>query len=216
MTYSDDKALWQRIRRPASSPSRLGPHPERPASSPSRLGAHPERPASSPSRLAALAPQDEDAGRRRTLAPQDEDAGVDSGVPPHPEVAAERPSKDEELLQLAAWLDGRQESAEAEAVEARLADDPHALELVLAAEQARGLAAPWPKRAQARAAALVAPARLSLRFVAAAIAAVLLLAIGGFEMGSLGSESTAAGNGETDLAVELGLLPGADIMEVSL
>jgi hypothetical protein len=137
MTYSDDKALWQRIRRPASSPSRLGPHPERPASSPSRL--------------AALAPQDEDAGRRRTLAPRDEgagsrgalaprdeDAGVASGVPPHPEVAAERPSKDEELLQLAAWLDGRQESAEAEAVEARLADDPHALELVLAAEQARG------------------------------------------------------------------------------
>jgi hypothetical protein len=189
MTYSDDKALWQRIRRPASSPSRLGPHPERPASSPSRLAA---------------------------LAPQDEDAGVASGVPPHPEVAAERPSKDEELLQLAAWLDGRQESAEAEAVEARLADDPHALELVLAAEQARGLAAPWPKRAQARAAALIAPARLSLRFVAAAIAAVLLLAVGGFEMGSLGSESTAAGNGETDLAVELGLLPGADIMEVSL
>jgi hypothetical protein len=187
MTYSDDKALWQRIRRPASSPSRLGPHPERPASSPSRL--------------AALAPQD---------------AAGASGVPPHPEVAAERPSKDEELLQLAAWLDGRQENAEAEAVEARLADDPHALELVLAAEQARGLAAPWPKRAQARAAALVAPARLSLRFVAAAIAAVLLLAVGGFEMGSLGSESTAAGNGETDLAVELGLLPGADIMEVSL
>jgi hypothetical protein len=202
MTYSDNKALWQRRRRPASSPSRLGPHPERPASSPSRL--------------AALAPQDEDAGRRRTLAPRDEDAGVASGVPPHPEVAAERPSKDEELLQLAAWLDGRQESAEAEAVEARLADDPHALELVLAAEQARGLAAPWPKRAQARAAALVAPARLSLRFVAAAIAAVLLLAVGGFKMGSLGSESTAAGNGETDLAVELGLLPGADIMEVSL
>ena len=115
MTYSDDKALWQRIRRPASFPSRLGPHPERPASSPSRLAA---------------------------LAPQDEDAGVASGVPPHPEVAAERPSKDEELLQLAAWLDGRQEGAEAEAVEARLADDPHALELVLAAEQARGLAAP--------------------------------------------------------------------------
>jgi hypothetical protein len=202
MTYSDDKALWQRIRRPASSPSRLGPHPERPASSPSRL--------------AALAPQDEDAGRRRTLAPQDKDAAGVSGVPPHPEVAAERPSKDEELLQLAAWLDGRQESAEAEAVEARLADDPHALELVLAAEQARGLVAPWPKPAQARAAALIAPARLSLRVVAAAIAAVLLLAIGGFEMGSLGSESTVAGNGETDLAVELGLLPGADIMEVSL
>jgi hypothetical protein len=192
MTYSDDKALWQRIRRPASSPSRLGPHPERPASSPSRL--------------AALAPQDEDAGRRRTLAPQDEDAGRRRTLAP----------QEEELLQLAAWLDGRQENAEAEAVEARLADDPHALELVLAAEQARGLAAPWPKRAQARAAALVAPARLSLRFVAAAIAAVLLLAIGGFEMGSLGSESTAAGNGETDLAVELGLLPGADIMEVSL
>jgi hypothetical protein len=192
MTYSDDKALWQRIRRPASSPSRLGPHPERPPSSPSRL--------------AAFAPQEEDAGRRRTLAPQDEDAGRRRTLAP----------QEEELLQLAAWLDGRQENAEAEAVEARLADDPHALELVLAAEQARGLAAPWPKRAQARAAALVAPARLSLRFVAAAIAAVLLLAIGGFEMGSLGSESTAAGNGETDLAVELGLLPGADIMEVSL
>ena len=215
MTYSDDKALWQRIRRPASSPSRLGPHPERPASSPSRLAALAPQDEDA-GRRRTLAPQDEDAGRRRTLAPQDEDVAGAGGVPPHPEVAAERPSKDEELLQLAAWLDGRQESAEAEAVEARLADDPHALELVLAAEQARGLAAPWPKRAQARAAALIAPARLSLRVLAAAIAALLLLAIGGFEMGSLGSESTAAGNGETDLAVELGLLPGADIMEVSL
>jgi hypothetical protein len=73
MTNDDDKMLWQRIKGPASSPSRLGPHPERPASSPSRLGPHPERPASSPSRLASLAPQDEDAGRRRTLAPLDKD-----------------------------------------------------------------------------------------------------------------------------------------------
>src|SRR5690242_5125031 len=37
-------------------------------------------PASSPSRLAPLAPQDEDAGRRRTLAPRDEDAGETKGA----------------------------------------------------------------------------------------------------------------------------------------
>jgi protein ImuB len=41
-------------------------------SSPSRPAPHPDRPASFPSRLASLAPQDEDAGRRRTRAPQDE------------------------------------------------------------------------------------------------------------------------------------------------
>jgi hypothetical protein len=119
-------------------------------------------------------------------------------------------------LKLAAWIDGRLDGAEAAAMEAQLAGDPHALDLVLAAEQARGLAAPWPKRAQARAAGIITPGRISVRVFAAAIAAVLLLAIGGFEMGSLGSESTASANGETDLAVELGLMPGADIVEVSL
>jgi hypothetical protein len=203
MTNDDDKMLWQRIKGPASSPSRLGPHPERLASSPSRL--------------ASLAPQDEDAGSRRTLAPQDGDAGSGGAVTPHPEAAAQRPSKDVDLLQLSAWIDGRLDREEADAVEARLADDPQSLELALAAEQALGLAAPWPKRAQARAAAIVAPARLSLRVLVAAIAAMLLLALGGFEMGSIGSETTAAANGaETDLAVEFGLLPGADIVEVSL
>ena len=135
---------------------------------------------------------------------------------PHLEVAAERPSKDEELLRLSAWIDGQLEGAEAELLEAQLADLPHTLELMLAAEQARELAAPWPKGAQARAAGIIPSARMSLRVVAAAIAAVLLVAIGGFEMGSLGSESTASGNGEADLAVELGLMPGADIVEVSL
>src|SRR5206468_2046179 len=110
---------------------------------------------SAPSRLAPLAPQDEDVGS--------------GGATPHLEVAAQRSSKDEELLQLAAWIDGRLDGAEAVAVEARLADDPHSLELMLAAEQALGLVAPWPKRAQARAAAIIAPARVSLRVLAAAV-----------------------------------------------
>jgi hypothetical protein len=119
-------------------------------------------------------------------------------------------------LKLAAWIDGRLDGAEAAVMEAQLAGDPHALELLLAAEQARGLAAPWPTSAQARAAGIIPSNRMSLRIVAAAIAAMLLLAIGGFEMGSIGSESTVSANGETDLAVELGLMPGADIVEVSL
>jgi putative isomerase len=63
--------------------------------------------ASSPSRLAPLAPQDEDAGRRGALAPREEDAGSRGAlaaqdedairnIHPHPEVAAQRPSKDED------------------------------------------------------------------------------------------------------------------------
>jgi hypothetical protein len=81
---------------PASSPSRLGPHPERP-----RVLSFEARPTSRATGVlslrgsalilsdprpllrgsgSALAPQDEDAGRRRTLAPQDEDAGETKGA----------------------------------------------------------------------------------------------------------------------------------------
>ncbi len=205
--FQDDKALWRR----ASSPSRLAPHPEQPASPPSRL--------------ASLAPQDEDAGWRRTLAPQDEEEGSERALRPHPEVrpkraskgevATKRPSKDEDLLTLSTWLDGRLEDGEREAVEARLAAEPRFLELALAAAEARGLAAPWPKRAQTRAAGLLAPAGPSLRVVAAAAAAILLVALGGFELGRFGWQSLAEG-AQGDLAAELGLIPDPDLLEIVL
>jgi hypothetical protein len=136
--------------------------------------------------------------------------------PPRPEAAAERPPKDEgEDLLLAAWIDGRLEGAEREAVEARLSDDPELLDLAVSAAGSRGLAAPWPKRAEARAAALVAPSRPGWRAVAAAAAAVVVVALGGFEMGRAGSQWLADDTG-TDLAAELGLLPDTDLMETLL
>jgi hypothetical protein len=136
--------------------------------------------------------------------------------PPRPEAAAERPLKDagEELL-LAAWIDGRLEGAEREAVEARLSEDPELLDLAVSAAGSRGLAAPWPKRAEARAAALVAQSRPGWRTVAAAAAAVVVVALGGFEMGRAGSQWLADDTG-TDLAAELGLLPDTDLMETLL
>jgi hypothetical protein len=122
---------------------------------------------------------------------------------------------DEQLLLLAAWLDGRLEGAEREAVEALLAERPGRLELALSAAEAKQLAAPWPKRAEARASALVPAARPTLRLLVAAAAAVLVVALGGFEMGQIGSEWLSAGS-ETDLAGELGLLPDNDVMETLL
>jgi hypothetical protein len=136
--------------------------------------------------------------------------------PPRPEAAAERPPKDEgEDLLLAAWIDGRLEGAEREAVEARLSDDPELLDLAVSAAGSKGLAAPWPKRAEARAAALVAPSRPGWRSAAAAAAAVVVVALGGFEMGRAGSQWLADDTG-TDLAAELGLLPDTDLMETLL
>ena len=56
-----------------------------------------------------------------------------------------------------------------------------------------------------------------MRVLAAAAAAVLIVALGGFEMGRIGSESLAVAAGsETDLAAELGLVPEADLMEILL
>jgi anti-sigma factor RsiW len=120
-----------------------------------------------------------------------------------------------DLLLLAAWIDGRLEGAEREAVEARLAGDPALLDLAFSAARSKGLAAPWPKRAEARAAALLAPARPGWRFMAAAAAAVVIVALGGFEMGQAGSELLSA-DSETDLAAELGLLPETDLVETLL
>ncbi len=134
---------------------------------------------------------------------------------PHPEVAAKRPSKDEDaLLRLAAWLDGRLEGAEAEALEAWLAADPDRLDLAVAAAGSRGLLAPWPGEAQERARRLGAPARPPLRLLAAAAAAVLVVALGGFEMGRAGSEWLVVEDAsEIDLAADLGLVPDIDLME---
>jgi anti-sigma factor RsiW len=69
----------------------------------------------------------------------------------------------DELL-LAAWIDGRLEGAEREAVEARLAGDPALLDLAVSAARSRNLSAPWPKRAETRAAALIVlgPAQLAV------------------------------------------------------
>ena len=122
---------------------------------------------------------------------------------------------DEDLLLLAAWIDGRLEGAEREAVEARLAGDPALLDLAVSASRGKGLPAPWPKRAEARAAGLVAPARPGWRFMAAAAAAVVLVALGGFEMGRTGSQWVSE-ESETDLAAELGLVPDNDLMETLL
>ena len=116
---------------------------------------------------------------------------------------------------LAAWIDGRLEGAEREAVEARLAGDPALLDLAVSAARSRNLSAPWPKRAESRAAARIAPARPGWRLVAAAAAAVVVVALGGFEMGQAGSELLSA-ESETDLAAELGLLPETDLMETLL
>ena len=126
--------------------------------------------------------------------------------PPHAEA--------DELL-LAAWVDGRLEGAEREAAEAMLAGDPALLDLAISAARSKGLAAPWPKRAESRAEALIAPVRPGWRLIAAAAAAVVVVALGGFEMGRTGSELLSA-DAETDLAAELGLLPETDLMETLL
>jgi hypothetical protein len=120
----------------------------------------------------------------------------------------------EELL-IAAWLDGRLSESEQASFEARLADRPELLDLAASAAGSRDLAAPWPKRAEARAAALLAPARPGWRFLAAAAAAVLVVSLSGFEMGSLGSAWLSA-DSQTDLAAELGLLPETELMETLL
>jgi hypothetical protein len=116
---------------------------------------------------------------------------------------------------LAAWIDGRLEGAEREAVEARLSENPELLDLAVSASRATGLPAPWPKRAGLRAAALVAPARPGWRFLAAAAAAVAMVSLGGFEMGRAGSQ-WLSDESETDLAAELGLVPDNDVMETLL
>jgi hypothetical protein len=122
---------------------------------------------------------------------------------------------EEELLLLAAWIDGRLEGAEREAVEARLSGNPELLDLAVSASHAKGLPAPWPKRAEARAAALVAPSRPGWRSLAAAAAAVAMVSLGGFEMGRAGSQWLSE-ESETDLAAELGLVPDNDLMETLL
>jgi anti-sigma factor RsiW len=121
---------------------------------------------------------------------------------------------EEELLLLAAWIDGRLEGAEREAVEARLSGNPELLDLAVSVSRAKGLPAPWPKRAEARAAALIAPSRPGWRFLAAAAAAVAIVSLGGFEMGRVGSQWLD--ESETDLAAELGLVPDNDLMETLL
>ena len=126
-------------------------------------------------------------------------AGGPAGVEPDP-------------LTLAAWLDGRLEGAEREAIEAWLAEDPRRLDLLLGATEARGLAAVWPKRAEQRAAALVSSARPPLRFLSAAAAAVLLVALSGFELGRFGSEALTD-DPSSDFASDLGLLPDFDSTE---
>ena len=126
-------------------------------------------------------------------------AGGPAGVEPDP-------------LTLAAWLDGRLEGAEREAVEAWLADDPERLDVILGAAEARGLAAVWPKRAEQRAADLVASSRPPLRFLSAAAAAVLLVALSGFELGRFGSEALAD-DPSFDFAADLGLMPAFDSTE---
>jgi hypothetical protein len=191
----DDKQLWRKFAEargsaPTPSKGRAGEGGDT-ASSPSRLGDR-------------LAPQDEEAGKRASL------------DHPHLEVAAQRPSKDEDAaMLLAAWLDGRLEGAEREALETRLAGDPDLLDLAVSASASRGLAAPWPKRGEARAAALVAASRPGWRLMAAAAAAVVLVALGGFEMGQAGSQ-LLSDDSETDLAAELGLVPETDLMETLL
>jgi hypothetical protein len=144
------------------------------------------------------------------LGPSDE-AAADEAAPhplPHPEDEAA-------ALRIAAWLDGRLSEGDRDLLEARLADRPELLDLALGAARSRGLAALWPKRAEARAAALLAPARPGWRFMAAAAAAVLMVSLGGFEMGRAGSELLSA-DSESDLAAELGLIPDTDLMETLL
>lgn len=121
------------------------------------------------------------------------------------------------LLRLAAWIDDRLDEGEREAVEAWLAADPRHLDLALSAQSARGLVAPWPRHTQARAADLVAPVRPSRHMLAAAAAVVLIVALGGFEMGRAGSQwLEGAGAVEVDLARELGLVPDPDLVETLL
>jgi hypothetical protein len=135
-----------------------------------------------------------------------------------PSARAEKDGPEEvDLLKLAAWIDGRLDDAEREQVEDWLAAEPRHLDLALSARSAPGLAAPWPRRAEARAAGLVAPVRPSLRMFAAAAAAVLIVALGGFEMGRVGSQWVAdTADTELDLAHELGLVPDPDLVETLL
>ncbi len=125
--------------------------------------------------------------------------------------------KEADLLKLAAWIDERLDDGERDAVEARLAAESRYLDLALSARSARDLVAPWPRRAEARAAGLLAPVRPSFRMFAAAAAAMLIVALGGFEMGRAGSQWVAeAGDTEFDLAHELGLVPDPDLVETLL
>lgn len=118
-----------------------------------------------------------------------------------------------DAMVLAAWMDGDLDEGQAAIVEAWIAQDPDAPQLVSAARSALAAPSPASQRSVLRARALVAPSRSrgqlhGLRR-AAAMAASLVFAVaaafGGFELG----RSTSAAVAQTEQAMSRSLLVDA-------
>ena len=107
--------------------------------------------------------------------------------------AAEPPSSaaEPDALTLAAYLDGAGGERERAAIEAWLVSQPEHLDLLIAARAAQGIAAPPPAGLIHRADDLLGPKSGTLPMIvwASAAAALLLIAVGGFEMGRQGYDN---------------------------
>ena len=128
-----------------------------------------------------------------------------------PDAAAEP-----DAVALAAYLDGAGAEGERAAIEAWLAAQPEHLDLLIAARAAQGLAAPPPAGLVRRAGALVEPPYRAVPIVAwaAAAAALLLVAVAGFEMGRHGYDNVALIDEPpaADFATAIGL-DGTNVMD---
>jgi ferric-dicitrate binding protein FerR (iron transport regulator) len=131
--------------------------------------------------------------------------------------AAEPPpaATEPDALALAAYLDGAGAEGERAAVEAWLASQPEHLDLLIAARASQGLAAPPPAGLVRRANDLLTPSRtVPIVAWAAAAAALLLVAVGGFEMGRHGYDNIALLDEPpaADFATAIGL-DGTNLMD---
>lgn len=145
----------------------------------------------------------------------------------------EAPLNDEDLMLVAAYLDGRLDAKEREALEARLAASPDLLDLMLASREslaagagdapsagirrAQGLVRQRPAAASGQGFGawlrdLLLPARGLLQPAGIAAAAVIVIAsAAGFELGRVGYQDTLDEQVQIAVEAEFGLAPSDDL-----